>query len=139
MKATDFPAVKLLLTKARQLAGLDALLQEALPESLRGACHVLNLREDTLIIGADSAALATQLRFATPKILTAMAARAPVPIAHIKIRTIMPSHRPSTPRPRRELTSDTRMLLTQTAQSQPEGHLKNALLRLARLRKPSSH
>jgi len=139
MKAADFPAVKLLLAKARQLAGLDALLQEALPESLRGACHVLNLREDTLIIGADSAALATQLRFATPKILTAMAAHTPVTIAHIKVRTIMPSYRPSTPRPRRELTSDTRMLLTLTAQSQPEGHLKNALLRLARLRKPSSH
>lgn len=135
MKAADYPALKPLIARARLLAGLDAILQEALPETLRGACKVLNLRDETLIVATPTAALATQLRFATPRIIEAMRVRAPVPIRHIRCRTLAPPPRRERKTVQRRLSAQSRQLIEQTAEAQPGGRLREALRRLARQRR----
>ncbi|MGC9457089.1 MAG: DciA family protein [Halothiobacillaceae bacterium] len=123
-----------LLAKARLLAGLDALLQEALPESLRGACHVANLRDGTLVVSAANAALATQLRFVAPRLVPALNGRAPVKIDAIKAR-VLPGRTARPPRPApRKLSEQARRGIGETAAGLPPGRLRSALERLSRLR-----
>jgi len=134
MKAADYPVLKPLIARARLLAGLDAILQEVLPESLRGACKVVNLRDETLVVATPTAALATQLRFSTPKILAAMQARSPVPITKLQSRTLPlpPTRQRETVQ--RQISAHSRQLIEQTAAAQPGGRLREALLRLAQQR-----
>ncbi|MFP4295635.1 MAG: DciA family protein [Halothiobacillaceae bacterium] len=121
-----------IVAKARLLAGLEALLQEALPETLRGSCHVANLRDGALIIRADNAALATQLRFLTPRIQADLNARAPVRIDAVKAR-VLPQRAERLPQaPSRRLSEQARQAIAQTAEAMAPGRLRTALQRLAR-------
>ena len=62
---------------AKRIAALSALLKEVLPAALRGHCEVANYKDGCLIIQANSAAWATQLRYLVADLQTRLSAIAP--------------------------------------------------------------
>lgn len=58
-----------LVQKARILLALDRFVQNWLPEDFRKHCRVMNLDNQTLVIGANHAALATRIQFMSSDLL----------------------------------------------------------------------
>ncbi|MCB1959051.1 MAG: DUF721 domain-containing protein [Rhodocyclaceae bacterium] len=95
-------ALESLHAHAERLGALQRLVETALPDHLAGLCHVANLKGDTLLIHADSGAVAAKLRQCAPQLLNALAGQGVV-LAAIRIATrpaqrIRPEARPVTVR-----------------------------------------
>lgn len=58
-----------LVSKARQLTTIDEALQKILPTELAPHCRVMNITQDTLVIGVDNPHWATRLRYLSPNLL----------------------------------------------------------------------
>lgn len=82
---------------AQRLIELQHHVNAALPATLAAACHVANLKGDTLLIHADNGAVAAKLRQATPRLVEALAQHG-VRLASIKIAT-RPAHAAPPQRP----------------------------------------
>lgn len=125
-------SVPRLLDHARVLADLEKRLQSLLPEPLGTHCRVLNLRDHTLTLAADSSAWAARLRYQTRILLQQLARSPSVTVRTIQVR-ILPTPRPEPEKPKRNarLSSDNARLLRQTAESLADPALRSALLKVA--------
>lgn len=61
-----------LVQKARLLLSIEKALNAQLPPDFSDHCYVMNLKEQTLIIGVDNAAIATRIQFTSPSLITAL-------------------------------------------------------------------
>jgi hypothetical protein len=122
-----------LISQARSLMGLEALLQELLPESLRAHCHLLAIREETLVLAADSPVWAARLRFHAPQLVKQLSLNQTVKLRTVRIRVRPPERIVPAPCRKRmpERSKNSTTALQQLAQTVSDPGLKTALLRLA--------
>lgn len=123
-----------LLDQVQRLRRLTGVLRGLLPEPLAAHCLVANLNGDTLVIGCDSSAWATKLRYHLPTLL-AQLRQHPEAAALSEIRLRLQPFRDPAPRaaPRRaKLSSHSAELLSASAEATADPALKAALLRLSR-------
>ena len=122
-----------LVSQARALMALETLLQALLPEPLKAHCRLLAIREDTLVLAADSPVWAARLRFHAPQLVKQFNRNQTVKLRTIQIRVRPPERIVPTQRrqsmSRRSKNSTT--ALQQVAQTVSDPGLKTALLRLA--------
>lgn len=122
-----------LLTRARALGELDALVHELIPSPLNGHCHVMSVRDDTLIVAVDSAVWAARLRYQSSQLVKQLAG-----VSSVKLRTVQVRVRASDQAPgsritpiRQPVSGRNSLALKQAARSVSDAGLKAALLRLA--------
>lgn len=122
-----------LVSQARALMALETLLQALLPEPLKAHCRLLAIREDTLVLAADSPVWAARLRFHAPQLVKQFNRNQTVKLHTFQIRVRPPERIVPTQRrksmSRRSKNSTT--ALQQVAQTVSDPGLKTALLRLA--------
>jgi hypothetical protein len=125
--------VSRLLSRARALGELDALVHKLIPSPLNEHCHVLAMRDDTLVVAADSPVWATRLRYQSSQLVKQLSE-----VSSVKLRTVQVRVRASEQSPDRRLklirqpvSGRNSMALKQAARSVTDAGLKAALLRLA--------
>lgn len=126
------PHAKLLL-RARVLMALDAQLHELLPAPLNEHCSVLNFRDTTLVLAADSPVWAARLRFHTAQLVKQLSGHQTVTVRTVRIR-VQPPSKPHTPEHRPAASGPSARgaaVIRQAASSISDPELKSALLRLA--------
>ena len=122
-----------LVSQARTLMSLEALLQELLPEPLNVHCRLLAIREETLMLAADSPVWAARLRFHAPQLVKQLCHTQTVKLRTVQVRVRPPErnvpteHRKTT----MQCSKESKAALQQVAQSISDPGLKTALLRLA--------
>ena len=121
-----------ILERGRELARLNHVVRRLLPDDLAAHCQVMNFRDGTLVLGASSAARATQLRFMAPELQSTLRHSLPWHLETIKIRVLQETVEP-TPVARRAtaLSAGSASLLAQTAQTLDHPELQEALYRIA--------
>lgn len=121
-----------ILERGRELARLNHAVRQLLPDDLAVHCQVMNFRDKTLILGASSAARATQLRFMAPELRSSLQHSLSLNIETIKIRVLQETVE-SKPVVRRvpALSANSANLLAQTAQTVDHPELQEALYRIA--------
>lgn len=122
-----------LISQARTLMALEVLLQELLPDPLRTHCHLLAIRDETLVLAADSPVWAARLRFHAPQLVKQLSRNQTVKLRTIRIRVRPPERNvpEKCPGPMRQLSKNSTAALQQVAQNVSDPGLKTALLRLA--------
>jgi hypothetical protein len=122
-----------LLAHARMLAALNNQLKYLLEVPLNDHCQVLALRDQTLILAADSPVWAARLRFHTPRLVKQFSRHLSVPLRTVKVR-VCPISGASAPAsraaPKRRGTVGKQALL-QAANTVSDPELKSALQKLA--------
>ena len=125
-----------LVYQARTLMALDALLQQLLPDPLKAHCRVLAVREESLVLAADSPVWAARLRFHAPQLVKQLRHLETVKLRTIRIRVRPPER--SIPAEYRKTTmqcsSNSQAALRQVAETVSDPGLKTALRRLANRR-----
>jgi hypothetical protein len=122
-----------LVSQARNLMALETLLQELLPEPLRAHCRLLAIREDTLVLAADSPVWAARLRFHAPQLVKQLSISQTMKLRTVRIRVRPPERiipvesRKTMPKRSKNSTA----ALQQLAETVSDAGLKTALLRLA--------
>jgi hypothetical protein len=122
-----------LVNQARVLKTLEEFLLELLPADLNTHCRLLAIREDTLVLAADSPVWASRLRFHSPQLLKQLNHTQSVKLRTVQIRVrppepFIPDERHKTSRQR---SKNSTAALQQVAQAISDPGLKSALLRLA--------
>jgi hypothetical protein len=122
-----------LLSRARALGELDALVHELVPSPLNGHCRVMSVRDDILIVAVDSAAWAARLRYQSSELVKRLAG-----LSSMKLRTVQVRVRASDQLPgcritpvRQPVSGSNSMALKHAARCVSDTGLKAALLRLA--------
>jgi len=122
-----------LLSRARALGELDALVHELIPSPLNSHCRVLAVRDDTLIVAADSPVWAARLRYQSSLLVKQLSG-----VSSVKLRTVQVRVRASERSPdckitpiRQPVSGRNSMALKQAARSVTDAGLKAALLRMA--------
>ena len=118
---------------AARLTRLEVLLQDCLPPNLSATCHVANLRQEELVVHADSGAAAAKLNQLLPSVLGALQQRGAL-VASIKVRVRPVEYRPAPPPPTERVVSPaTRACMDELAASLPaDSPLTRALQRFVR-------
>jgi hypothetical protein len=132
-KLLERSEISRLLSRARAFGELDALVQELIPSPLNAHCRVLAVRDDILVVAADSPVWAARLRYQSPQLVKQLSG-----VSSVKIRTVQVRVRASEPSPdsrmtpiRQPVSVSNSMALKQAARSVTDAGLKAALLRLA--------
>lgn len=138
MKPTRYNAIKPFAERAGQIRMFDYLLHEVAPKSLLGHVYVLNVRAGVLVLAVHHAAIATQIRFQSPKWLAqlnAQAQQAPgLPlIQSIETRIVTEPIKTPAPKIHRVLGVGTRALLREMAAHEENEPLARTLRKLAQL------
>ncbi len=118
--------------QAARLRRLQQTLEQALPAPLASACHIANLKKETLVIATDGSAAAVRLKQMIPS-LTEYFLRAGHPLAAIQVKVATPrqdtAHRPPT---ERRISTAAKNSLTAFAATLPaDSALRASLERLA--------
>lgn len=112
---------------------LDGHLKRLLETPLNDHCQVLALRNQVLILAADSPVWAARLRFHIPRLVKQFSRLQTVPLSTIRVR-VCPASRPTAvvnrPAPKRRGTVGKNALL-QAAETVSDPELKSALQKLA--------
>lgn len=74
-----------LLRRAHSFQALDQQLQRQLPEAMRGHVHVACVRDQTLVLAAESAAWATRARLEADRWLTQIKPLWPTPLSSCQV------------------------------------------------------
>lgn len=121
-----------LLERARKLVLLEQAVLKLLPQNLAGHCKVLNLKKETLVLGAKSSAWAARLRFAEPELLTQLQCHFPGLVRSVQVR-IQPlvAETPAKSHQELKISMQSAELLAQTARDIDHPGLQEALYRLA--------
>lgn len=122
-----------LVSQARALLELDGLIQELLPDVLKTHCRVLSVRDETLVLAADSPVWAARLKFHSSQLVKQLNRQQTVKLRTVRIRVRPPekqlvTERRNTPL---KLGINSATALRQAADSVSDPDLKSALLRLA--------
>lgn len=123
-----------LLSRARALGELNALVHELILAPLNGHCRVLALRDETLILAADSPVWAARLRYQTVELVKQLAGVSSVKLRTVQVRVRAPDSHPSGRRIaplRQPFSGKNSLVLKQAARGVSDAGLKAALLRLA--------
>ena len=122
-----------LVSQARVLLGLDGLIQELLPDALKTHCRVLSVRDQTLVLAADSPVWAARLKFHSSQLVKQLNRQQTVKLRTVRIRVRPPEKRVATERRNAplKLGISSATALRQAADSVSDPDLKSALLRLA--------
>lgn len=128
-----------LLKHANKLKVADTLLQRYLPVPLAGHVHVGNIKDNTLILLTDSAALSTRLQFITTEVLDYMRNTGGLAMLdRIKVRTkFTPSKKILQKRSANRLSEANAELLNSVAMNIGDERLEAALMQIAKNRKPA--
>lgn len=117
---------------ARDLNELQQMLAKNAPPELTEACRVKRLRDGILFISADNAAVATQLRQLTPRLLNCyQEQRTEVTSIRIDVQVTNPPQRPRTGSEKNPLSIETIENIQSLADRLEASPLKDALIRLA--------
>jgi len=125
--------LKQLTAQAERLEALDRLFGRDLPAQLRAHVRLAAVRDGCLVVHADSAAWATQLRYRTPEIIASLP---PEPefagVRSLRVRNRAPAAE-ATPMPARaRMSLDAAAAIEAQAQHTDDERLRAALRRLAR-------
>jgi hypothetical protein len=132
-KLLDSSEASRLLSRARALGELDALVHALIPAPLNGHCRVMSVRDDILIVAVDSAAWAARLRYQSAELVKQLTGLSTVKLRTVQVRVRAFSQPPGnriTPI-RKPLSGRNSMALKQAAHGISDAGLKAALLRLA--------
>jgi len=69
---------------------MEALLQEQLPASLKAHCRLLAIRDETLVLAADSPVWAARLRFHAPQLVKQLGLSLTVKLRTVRVRVRPP-------------------------------------------------
>lgn len=123
-----------ILDHSQNLMKIEPTIQAALPREYIGLYQLMNLRENTLVLAAASAAIATKIRYSKFELLAAMDGQTYPSVINdiiIKIKPELFTH-PDTQKPLRpHLSTTARSLLRQTADRITDPELASALNKLA--------
>lgn len=120
------------LTRAASLATLARELQRALPPALAGHWQAARLDADALVLVAEGPAFATQLRYATPLLLDAVARHSGIRPRNVEIKsTAYQPVRRERHRVTRNMSEENADLLKGMASGVDDPRLSQALRRLA--------
>jgi hypothetical protein len=122
-----------LLTRARALGELDALVHELIPSPLNVHCRVLSVRDGVLVVAADSAVWAARLRYQSTQLVKQLTEATSVTMRTVQVCVRAPDY-PAGDRKapiRQPVSESNSMALKQAAQCVTDAGLKAALLRLA--------
>jgi len=119
------------LERAHQLERLEQIVLRLLPENLIAHCKVINLRRETLILGATSSAWAARLRFSAPELAKQLRDQHSLELS-VQVR-ILPqtTEAPALKRGQPKLSMQNATLLAETAKTIGHPGLQEALYRLA--------
>jgi len=122
-----------LVSQTRILTALETLLQQLLPEPLKAHCHLLAIRDETLVLAADSPVWAARLRFHAPQLVKQLKRSQTVKLRTVRIRVRPPERKVPTERRKATIHRSIKSTaaLQQVAQTVSDPGLKTALLRLA--------
>ena len=123
-----------LLQRVRALTALDAQLRELLPAPLNQHCRLLAVRDDTLVLAADSPVWASRLRFHAPQLVKQLSRLHAVKLRTVRVRVRPPEASATAPPTRRAANrcgAAGTAAIQQAAQTVSDPELKTALLRLA--------
>lgn len=122
-------ALRALQAHAARLGRLEAQLHANLPSHLAQTCHVANLRDDELVVHADSGAAAAKFRQAIPSLLERFWAQG-VQVTSIKLRVKPVAFGPPpSPLTRRTVSDQARQQMDALADSLPADSPVAAALR----------
>lgn len=121
-----------LLSRVERLRQLTAALHTGLPKPLASHCRAANLDGETLVVGCDTAAWATKLRYALPQLLQYIQGQAGLPpISRIQVRVQPFEHPQPAASLRRILLSErSAAIISSFADNIDDPALKAALCRL---------
>jgi hypothetical protein len=122
-----------LLARARALKKLDVELHDLIPPPLNDHCRILSIRDNTLVLAADSPVWAARLRFHATQLVKQLSNSRTVNLRTVRVRVRPPasaqaSHPARKPVPVSRENSHT---LKQAAREITDPGLRAALLRLA--------
>lgn len=124
-----------LLAHVRRLEALNKMLREQLPPPLNQHCQAANLRDDTLLLHADSPAWALKLRYSAPVMLERLR-RQPglqqLRTINVKVKPTGIATTPAKKTRHAQMSEDTAKLLDDVAGAITDPTLRASLLRLAR-------
>jgi len=132
--ASAAPGLQQVLEKAAILDQLTRDLRASLPAPLNQHVSVANIRENTLIIGANSSAWITRVRYLAPSILKLIRQKTGLKElnkVHFKVITAQ-SPEPESHSRQPNMSKGTSLLLESTAKGVVDQTLKAALRRLSR-------
>ncbi len=126
-------AVARLLSRARTLATLDAELHRLIPPPLNDHCHVLSLRDGTLVLAADSPVWAARLRFQSSQLVKQLSTTRTVNLRTLRVCVRPPESRRTfrSARRRPPVSRQHSRILEQAASEVTDPGLRAALLKLA--------
>jgi hypothetical protein len=130
-----------LLVRARALKKLDAELHDLIPPPLGDHCRILSIRDDTLVLAADSPVWAARLRFQASQLVKQLSDTRTVNLRTVRVRVRPPESRYRAPPARKHLPISRKNshTLRQAAREVTDPRLRAALLRLASHRKGTGH
>ena len=121
-----------LWSHALLLERLTKTLHSILPTPISEHCIVANLHDRELVVGTDSPVWAARFRYYSPQVMKRFAKLPNIKVRSIRTR-VLPTSVPvaSAPVHPRKLSAGAGEVLTQSARTITDKHLRNALLRLA--------
>lgn len=127
-----------LLEQGRLLQEMSRWLQQQLPLPLSLHCQVANIRENTLVLAADSPAWSSKLRFFSNNLLIKLKKEQKIMLQRIDIIVVpRAAEKTASPRQRTAISGSSADLLLQCAENETDPALKSALKRLASRSKSS--
>jgi hypothetical protein len=122
-----------LVTHGRLLERLTRLVREALPSPCDQHCRVASIKQNTLVLSADTPAWSARLRFHMPQVMRILQDRHGMAFHSTRILVASPrASTPEIPKPRAALSEKSADLLRTAANSVSDPELRAALLRLSR-------
>jgi hypothetical protein len=120
-----------LTARTRAVSALQTLYANAAPEELAGASRVKSVREGTLVVAAQNAAVAAKLKQLAPRLLASIRKAQPgIRGLRIEVEVRGRTHPGESARERPTLTPATVERFAALAARVPPGTLKSALVRL---------
>ena len=125
-------AVDRMLLRAETLGKYNEKLQSILPISLKNRVLLLNIDSQQVVLGADSAALLTQLRFDSDNLLVQLQQLPGLQdLQSLRFKVLPPPAIAGKPLPRAKMSANASQLLQQAADAFDDPDLKAAIKRLA--------
>jgi len=118
------------------MENIEDFLSNMLPNDLKQHCYPLNVRNKKLVLVIDSPAWKSRLHYLLPTIEPALRKKFPKIIMDIELKIIPPSlpPKPKLTPARKELTEQSRGIITSMADGMEDSDLKRSLERLGKHR-----
>ncbi|MEQ8659863.1 MAG: DUF721 domain-containing protein [Gammaproteobacteria bacterium] len=130
---TRLSQLKQLTAQAERLATLNRLYGRDLPPQLRAHCRLAAVRDGCLLVHADSAAWATQLRYRAPELVASLPDEPEFAgVRTLRVQTRAPDYMPAPVVARARMSGAAAAAMVAQAEHIGDARLRAALQRLAR-------